>query len=56
MKYIVEYILNNTHEWSVWFEFGRGTKSGPMSAEQFVAFDKRRKAGEYVFFSVEVLT
>jgi hypothetical protein len=55
VRYIVEYILNNDFEWSVWYQLGRGTKTGPMSAEGFVQMDRERQLGKYVFFSVEVI-
>ncbi len=53
-RYVIEYILNTKHEWSVWFAHGKGTKTSPLTANQFLAMDKRRQSGEYVFFSIEV--
>jgi len=55
MSYIVEYLLPTEREWSVYFLYGKGTKTSPLTAQQFLTMDKRRQAGEYVFLSVEVL-
>jgi hypothetical protein len=54
MTYIVEYLVPNEREWRVYFTYGKGTKTNPLSIEQFLRFDECRQAGEYVFLSVEV--
>lgn len=55
MKYIIEYLIPTAREWSVYFKYGHGTKTGELSATQFLKMDNDRRDGKYVFISVEVI-
>lgn len=55
MSYIVEYLMPTEREWSVYFAHGKGTKTRPLTAQQFLTMDQKRQLGEYVFLSVEVI-
>lgn len=54
-KYVVEYIENTPREWIVYDLIRGGTKTRPMTEKQFLAMDRQRESGEYIFLSIEVL-
>jgi hypothetical protein len=55
MRFVVEYIFDTQREWACWFSHGIGSKTAPMTVEQFISMDKRRQQGEYIFFKIEVI-